>query len=189
MYGLVNQSLQGFIVKQYGKESWDAIRSKAGVEVGTFVSMESYPDSMTYQLVGAASESLSVDAEEILNGFGRHWVLVTGREGYGELLSMSGETLPEFLANLNNLHTRVGLAFQKLQPPEFRVLQDDGQQLRLQYISERDGLAPFVVGLLEGLGEVFGQELDIELIQSKADVGFDEFRVRYQAISNGTSNG
>jgi hypothetical protein len=144
---------------------------------------------MTYQLVGAASECLSVDAEEILTGFGRHWVLVTGREGYGELLNIAGKTLPEFLVNLNNLHTRVSLAFQKLQPPEFHVLQDDGQQLRLQYISERDGLAPFVVGLLGGLGELFGQEVDIELIQCKADVGFDEFRVRYQAISNGASDG
>lgn len=188
MYGLVNQSLQGFILSQYGKGSWDAIRSKAGVEVGTFVSMESYPDSMTYQLVGAASEYLSVGAEEILNGFGRHWVLVTGKEGYGELMSMAGKTLPEFLSNLNSLHTRVSLAFQDLQPPEFNVLQDDGQELRLQYISERDGLVPFVIGLLEGLGEVFGQDVDIELIQSKADVGFDEFRVRYRGISNGTSD-
>ncbi len=83
--------------------------------------------------------------------------------------------------------TRVALAFPALQPPEFRVLDNDGRQLRLQYISERDGLTPFVVGLLDGLGELFRQQVDVELIRTKEEAGFDEFHVAYQPISDGDS--
>jgi hypothetical protein len=187
MYGLVNRSLQSFIVSDYGQASWDAIRAAASVEEDSFVSMEAYPDALTYQLVGAASEHLSVGAEEILHGFGRHWVLVTGKESYGDFLILAGGSFPEFLSNLNNLHTRVALAFPALQPPEFRVLDNDGRQLRLQYISERDGLTPFVVGLLDGLGELFRQQVDVELIRTKEEAGFDEFHVAYQPISDGDS--
>lgn len=180
MYGLVNRSLQDFICQEYGESEWESIKKRAHVNVDVFVSMEAYPDEITYQLVGAASEHLTIDPSLVLHAFGRHWVLVTGKEGYGEFLNLAGDTLPEFLNNLNNLHTRVALAFQSLRPPEFNVIEDNGESLRLQYISPREGLAPFVLGLLDGLGELFCQDMEIEHTLKREDCGHDEFLVRYQ---------
>jgi hypothetical protein len=42
-------------------------------------------------------------------------------------------------------------------------------QLRLEYWSERDGLASMVVGLVEGLGDVFGLDVHVKHTLSKDD--------------------
>ena len=47
-----------------------------------FVSNEAFPDSMTYDLVGAASEVLGASASAILISFGEHWVLKTAATSY-----------------------------------------------------------------------------------------------------------
>ena len=91
----------------------------------------------------------------MLHAFGRHWVLKTALDGYGELMRSGGRNLPEFLQNLPNFHTRVSLIFSHLQPPRFKCLDVTHHCLRLAYFSHRAGLAPFVEGLLYGLGEMF----------------------------------
>ena len=58
MYGLVNKAVEELVVSNFGEDKWELIKSKAGVDVDVFISNESYPDSMTYDLVGAASEVL-----------------------------------------------------------------------------------------------------------------------------------
>lgn len=85
MYGLVNKAIEDLVCSSHGVETWGRIKSKAGVDIEVFVSSEGYPDELTYNLVGAASEVLGISSEEALHAFGEHWVLYSGREGYGEL--------------------------------------------------------------------------------------------------------
>ena len=59
MYGLVNIAIRDMVIEGYGVKTWDAIRRKAGVEVDNFVSMQNYPDEVTYKLVGAGSAVLA----------------------------------------------------------------------------------------------------------------------------------
>ena len=59
----------------------------------------------------------------------------------------------------------------------FRLERVDGE-LRLHYMSEREGLAPMVIGLLEGLGAHFDQDVEAEQIEQRADHGHDVFRLR-----------
>ena len=96
MYGLINRAVKGLVTEQFGSEAWDRIRVRAGVEEEDFISMESYDDSVTYDLVAAATEELGLDASTILEAFGGYWVEYTAVEGYGELLNSVGDTLPEF---------------------------------------------------------------------------------------------
>ena len=105
--------------------------------------------------MGAASEVLGLSAEEVLKAFGEHWVLYTGKEGYGEMLKMAGNTLPTFLQNVDNLHTRVGHLFPGMTPPSFRCTDIRENSLRLHYYSTRPGLAPMVIGLVNGLAVMF----------------------------------
>jgi len=139
----------------HGESVWEQIKAKAGVDIDVFMSNENYSDDITYKLVGAASEVLNLPAEQILIGFGEHWVLHTASEGYGGLMKASGKTLPEFMRNLPNFHSRVTLIFPKLQPPHFECTDITDRSLRLHYYSHRNGLAPFVVGLMQGLGKNF----------------------------------
>ena len=180
MYGLVNRAIEELVCHNFGEETWAAIRMAAGVDMEAFICMEPYPDEITYQLVDAASQLLGIPAETILQTFGEYWTLYTAREGYGELLKVSGDTLPEFLRNLDNLHARVGLLYPELRPPSFECTHADETGMLLHYRSERAGMAPLVIGLLQGLSKMFATELAIEHCQKRSPTGdHDIFKLTY----------
>jgi hypothetical protein len=162
MYGLVNAAIQDLVTSKFGKDKWEAIKAKVGVDIGAFSRMEPYPDDLTYKLVGATSEVLGISADDALKAFGEFWVLYTGTAGYGDIMEMAGGSLRDFLFNLDNLHTRVGQSFPKLRPPSFRFDVIDDDLIRMHYHTAREGLCPMVIGLLNGLAKRFESELKIE---------------------------
>lgn len=160
MYGLLNRAIEELVVERSGLATWHAVKRKAGVQVHAFESMESYPDEITYELVAAASEVLGESPTELLRAFGRHWILFTGRSAYGSILEAAGRDLRDFLGNLDAIHASFAAGMPELVPPRFSVSEEPGDTLRILYHSERDGLAPMVLGMLEGLGALFESELD-----------------------------
>jgi hypothetical protein len=179
MYGLVNRALEELIRTTHGDDAWEKIKERAGVDIEVFVRMDAYPDDITYRLVGAASELLNQSPDSLLKAFGKYWTLYTGREGYGDLLDAAGNTLQEALANLDDLHVRVGLMYPELKPPSFRCTDVTAEGLVLHYYSSRAGLAPMVIGLIEGLGKRFGHTLEIAPL-ARRDSGddHDSFAIR-----------
>ncbi|TVP64529.1 MAG: heme NO-binding protein [Nodularia sp. (in: Bacteria)] len=181
MYGLVNKGIHDMVCSRFGENIWQQIKQKAEVDTDVFLSMEGYPDDITHRLVKAASVVLNLSPAEIMEAFGEFWVQYTAEEGYGEMMDMSGDTLPEFLDNLDNLHTRVGISFPKLQPPSFECTDVEEDSLSLHYQSDREGLAPMVIGLVKGLGNRFDTEVEITQTQSKNDgAEHDEFLVKHK---------
>ena len=180
MYGMVNQAIEQMVLRAHGPDVWRDIQRRAGLTVEGFISNEAYPDEVTYQLVGAASECLGQPAERILHAFGEHWVLHTAREHYGPMLAATGSTLPELLEHLPRLHDRVVLIYPKLMPPRIEVTDRAERSLRLHYTSTRPGLAPFMGGLLSGLGQLFGTPTKVTLERPRgAAGGTDIFRVEW----------
>jgi predicted hydrocarbon binding protein len=162
MYGLVNAAIQEFVSTHFDVDTWARIRKEAGVETEVFNRMSPYPDSVTFDLVAGASRVLGITPDEVMKAFGEFWVLYTGRVGYGPLFALAGSNLRDFLFNLDNLHTRVGQNFDKLRPPSFRCEDVDAHSLSVHYHSERVGLCPMVVGLLDGLGKHFKTEVKLQ---------------------------
>jgi predicted hydrocarbon binding protein len=184
MYGLVNKAIQDMVRTNFGEEAWQNVKQKAAIENETFVSIEGYPDDLTHRLVRAASEVLGLSSAAIMQAFGEYWVQYTAREGFGELIDMCGDNLPEFLENLDNLHARVGIVFPKIQPPSFECTEVEEENLNLHYYSHRQGLTPMVVGLVQGLGKRFDTEVDIAQTKSREDGDdHDEFSVKYKKAS------
>jgi len=183
MYGLVNKAVQEMVTAQYGDAMWERVKEKAELADELFLSNEAYPDEVTYRLVMAASELSGTSAESILFAFGEHWVLHTARQGYGALLDAAGRSLPEFLTNLPNFHTRIAMIFPKLSPPRFEVSHQTADSLRLHYFTHRAGLTEFVRGLLSGLGRKFGTPVQSALIESKAAGNdHDVFLVQWKSL-------
>lgn len=181
MYGLVNKAIQDMICKNHGEETWEIIKQKAGLEdVDFFVSMDAYSDDITYRLVEAACVVLEMPAADILKAFGEYWVTYTAEEGYGELLDSAGDSLPQFVENLDNLHARVGLSFSELCPPSFDCEHKSETSMELHYQSSRKGLAPMVIGLLHGLGKRFQTKVDITQTSSRENgAAYDSFSIEY----------
>jgi hypothetical protein len=178
MYGLVNKAVEQMVCTHHGQATWEAIRTLAGIDDAVFVSLNQYPDDITYRLVDAASATLGASHADILRAFGRYWTLYTAKEGYGDLIRMSGPTLFEALHNLDNMHARVSLTYAHLQPPSFACSDETDTTLLCHYYSHRAGLAPMVIGLLEGLAEMYSTPATVEQV-ARRDQGADHdvFRV------------
>jgi hypothetical protein len=178
MHGLVNQGVHDLAIQLGGEQLWREIRAAAGIDEETFIGMESYPDDVTWRLVEAASRVLGISTAEVLQAFGRHWILYTARRGYGPIFDTMGRTLTEFLGNLDAMHARLSLSMPDLRPPSFVCEERNDGQIRLEYRSDRPGLAPMVIGLLNGLGELFELELTVTQTVDRIDGGdHDEFLI------------
>jgi hypothetical protein len=183
MHGLVNQGVHDLAVQLGGEQLWVDIRTAAGVDVDTFIGMDNYSDDVTYQLVHGASVVLGLSESDVLQAFGKHWIMYTARRGYGPIFETMGPTLPEFLANLDGMHTRLSLSMRELRPPSFVCEQRTDHLLRLEYWSERPGLAPMVLGLLSGLGELFEVTLSVTHTIKKSDgADHDEFMIDHRPV-------
>lgn len=177
MYGLVNKAVEDLVCSRHGEDAWAEILARAEVTVAGFVSMEPYPDEVTYRLVGAASEVLGEPTPAVLEALGEHFIRYTAPAAYGELMATFGANMREFLGNLDAMHARVGLCYPKLRPPSFVVRDVAPGVVELEYHSTREHLAPMVVGLLRGLGRSFGVEARVEHVHGRERGGFDLFRV------------
>ncbi len=73
---------------------------------------------------------------------------------------------------MNALHDRITGTFLDYIPPNFQVESLQGSRHRIHYISQREGLTPFVVGLLKGLAMRFDTSLSFHSIeQQKVEKG------------------
>lgn len=182
MYGLVNQAVEELVTERFGAEAWNTIKQKAGVTDEMFLSMQAYPDSVTYGLVAAASETLKVPADQLLEAFGEYWTLYVGSRGYGQLFERAGRTFREFMLNLHDLHSNVAVGFPELKPPSFWCTDVTDDHLCLHYQSTRPGLAPMVVGLVRGLGTMYHTRVSVTHRVRKADgADHDEFDVAFSS--------
>lgn len=180
MYGLVNKTLQEMVINRYGSAKWEEIRKESGIEPLLFITMERYPDEMTYKLVASISSVLGVPADRIIRSFGEHWFQVA-KVGYKDILDFTGDNFVDFIKNLDSMHTRVGLIFTGFRPPSFKCTEVTDSSLRLHYYSERPGLSPLVEGLLVSVGKHFSLEVDAVLDKSRAGGNdHDEFIVHFR---------
>ncbi|MFN5147933.1 MAG: heme NO-binding domain-containing protein [Flavobacteriia bacterium] len=179
MYGIVNQSIQGLVTDNHGRDKWEKIKVRSGLLQDYFISNEPYEDNITYELIGAASEVLELSEDEVLRSFGEYWILKTGYERYGDLMKAGGKNLYEFLCNLPNFHGRIMLIYPDLRPPEFVVERISEKEVTLHYYSARKGLTHFVIGLIQGLAKMFQETVEISVKdQEYTDVWHDVFQLK-----------
>lgn len=156
---MINEALKAMIKDHYGEDIWRPIATQIDIEY-TFLRMSQYPDSITYKLVAATADALGKSTAEVLEEFGDYWIDFAF-DAYGDLLAISGETFIELIENLNSLHTRVGQMMPDLKPPTFLVTKKTEASFVLLYYSDRQGLWPMIIGLLQGLGRHFHTQLEI----------------------------
>jgi hypothetical protein len=154
---MINRAIKELVVKTAGDAAWEDIAAAAYMNADNLLDSVVYDDAVTYRLVEAVSSRLAIPAEEVLVAVGRHWILFTGQEGWGPMFTAAGRDLRTFVANLDALHSRVQSSLPACRMPSFRAIDRPDGTLEVRYTSEREGLAPMVTGLLQGLVEHFGE--------------------------------
>jgi hypothetical protein len=79
------------------------------------------------------------------------------------------------------MHGHMGAMMPNLKPPRFVVEEEQGMQIKLRYYSSRQGLAPMVHGLIEGLSEKFGEPVVVRQLPRSQEVDHDEFEIDMQS--------
>jgi len=183
MYGLIHTAIRDMVIRDYGEELWHEIMKNSGLDQKAFLTMQSYDDSVTYGLIGAVAESLDEKTESVLKSFGTYWLTEAAPKVYANLLNTTGESLFEFLENLDDLHDKITLTFTNYTPPSFKLERLSSDRARLHYRSSRQGLTPFVNGLIKGMEERFKISIEIKLIES-VEVAEGEYTIFDIVIQN-----
>ena len=95
--------------------------------------------------------------------FGEYWVGFSKATAVGKLIDQGSETLIDRIKGLDEMHERIQLTMPHLNPPSFDFEEMPDGNHRLHYISNRDGLAPMVIGLLQGMAKECGVGIAVEL--------------------------
>lgn len=169
MYGMVNEGIRTFIETHHGSDTWTAICQQAGVQQAEFERMANYDDAVTYDLVGAICAHTGMPAAKVLEVFGTYWVEFAGQSSFGKLLTVTGKDFVERVEGLDDMHERILVSMPHLKPPSFDIEQTGDTTYQLHYYSERDGLAPMVIGLLHGLAAQTGEKISVKMDASKMD--------------------
>ncbi|MBU6266060.1 MAG: heme NO-binding domain-containing protein [Sphingomonadales bacterium] len=156
MYGMIHRALRGMVIEQAGEAAWDEIERGLGFGPAQQISAQIYDDAVTLAMVGAAAERMKLPVAELLGRFGRHWIGFAERGSYGAIMDFTGRDLASFIGNLDRMHQAVLAALPEARVPSFELVDATPGRLRVRYRSEREGLEPFVAGLLEGLLDRFG---------------------------------
>lgn len=182
MYGLVNKAIQDLICTKFGEDKWMEIKKLSNFNDDFFIGLNNYPDELTYTLVKNASSVLGADGSVVMQAFGEYWILYTAKEGYGEMLNLSGDTFTDFLNNLDMLHQRVNNIMPNLVAPQFSTRNETEQSIELEYRSKRLGLCPMVIGLLNGLCQRFNlTEYQVsQIVQKGEQSDCDVFRITWK---------
>jgi hypothetical protein len=184
MLGMVNYALQEMVTERLGAEAWESIRVEAEVADRVFVIMKQYPDEVTYRLAGIVAQRMGVGVPDALHAFGHYWMAFAERQPWGKVMHSMASNVRELIPALNEMHSRIALSFPGVTMPQFRCDDAEGGSLLVHYFSPRPGLAPFVQGVLEGIGAMYGETIEVDQVEYKdRGASHDVFRIRFPAAA------
>ena len=180
MYGMVNKFISTTVINRYSEQDWKDINQSLEDYESSFIEMQPYSDDVTFNLVGACVTHLNVDAATFLRQMGEDWVKETSKGSYRAMYALVSGGAFEFLSNLNNMHQVISAQLKELVPPSFLCQKNDDGSITIHYYSTRDGLEPFVEGLLLGVCNYFNEPATITFVEAKtADTPFSTFRINF----------
>jgi len=172
MYGMIHQGARSLAVARLGQEEWDALAARNGLTEAHFIGLRHSSDAETLRLVGLIAERLGFGLAETLLEFGRSWFEFAATAGFGRTLRMAGGDIETFVGNLERMHVAIGSTMPRARLPSFEIVSRSAQEIRMVYRSERDGLAPFLEGILVAAAERFGEDIHVTHDARPEDVLF-----------------
>jgi hypothetical protein len=158
MKGIVFNLLEQCVTDAHGADTWDDLLESAGVD-GAYTSLGNYDDEELIKIVAAASERLSIAADEVERWFGRAAMAPLAKL-YPEFFECHSRPCG-FIQTLNEvIHPEVRKLYPGADVPVFRFDPTGEGQVIMGYRSHRR-MCAFAEGLIEGAAHHFGEQVAI----------------------------
>ena len=116
---------------------------------------------------------------------GEQFLLWCHEYGHSKILKVLGRSLLDFLTNIDSLHDSLTSLYPQMKPPSFRCSPGiEKSDFYLHYYSVRDGLDPFVVGMVKAASRKYYQtEVTVTLLVKKGQDGSDHSVFLIQGVA------
>ncbi|OAN81932.1 heme NO-binding protein [Sulfitobacter pontiacus] len=160
MHGLINHTIQRFVLDSFGHRVWAqvALRADLCAVMGTadFEPMLTYNDAITPRVINRLSAVMKRAIPDLLEDLGAWLVSNPDREGVRRLLRFGGDDFEEFLHSLNDLPERAILAVEDLQLPQMEVAQLDDWRFTLTCRGKVQGFGYVMMGVMRVIADDYG---------------------------------
>ena len=160
MHGLINKSLQVFLIDTFGAGAWQEIALRSGVtqRLGPdgFEAMRLYDDDLTEAILGAASAILRRPRDSLLEDLGTYLVSHERMEALRRLLRFGGVSFTDFLFSLDDLQGRSRLAVPDLALPDLVIDEGGPGRFTLRCRGGTPGFGLVMTGILRALADDYG---------------------------------
>ena len=156
MHGLINRSIQCFLVDTYGGAVWGEVVQTAGLGFDNFEAMLSYDPDITEAVILAAMGVLGRPREVLLEDLGTYLVSHPNLEALRRLLRFGGVSFSDFLDSLEDLPERGRLALPEIDLPCLRLTDQGNGVLELSTSIMIPGVGHVIVGLLRAMADDYG---------------------------------
>lgn len=177
MVGNINMVFYEYISLKHSPEAWIEIADLLKLKEQFVVQGSAYPDAMTYKIAEAASSILKIPKSKILHEIGKYYVVDVLHNQYDNLKLLPGKTLKDILEYLPTYHNRLGIIQPYLHLPTFlsRPLGERGYEIWYKGETLDDHL--FIIGLLDGIIQVYNYGVSATVKQTKKRSSKEQFDV------------
>jgi hypothetical protein len=114
-----------------------------------------FDDQMGILIVNTLSTIINIEPHILLNQMGVFFIQKTIQEKYGNIIFAGGLSLEEFINNLPKFHSKMLSLLQNTDPPDLVVERIEANKILLHYYSNRTGMIEFLIGILEGVAQIY----------------------------------
>lgn len=176
MKGTIIVCLRDMLAEQYGQsvEQWKDLMAAAGVDRHKVILLSTdVEDTQALALFGEAQRRHFKSHQELADAYGNYWSVVYAPKIYSSVYK-GVKNARQFLLKLDQVHVQVTESMANARPPRFRYEEREDGMLVVHYISPR-GLVHLYAGLARGIGNYFGEKLDVQVLDdSQVAIRFPE---------------
>lgn len=166
MKGVVVLCLKNMLKERYGKNAYDRILTKSGIDPRTIIRAgDDFEDELVFNIVQNTCAELDLTPIELSTQFGEYWMLVYAPKLYF-VYFMGIDNSKDFILKMNEVHDRTTKNIPNSRPPRFEFKWLNDKHLIMSYYSHRP-MVDYFVGLLKGVGKYFSEDLQVQKLDDK----------------------
>ncbi|XP_076255193.1 soluble guanylate cyclase 89Da-like isoform X2 [Rhynchophorus ferrugineus] len=168
MYGMLLESVQHFVQKEYGDDVWKKALQLSECKITVFNTHQVYPDHIMSNIASALAKITSKSYDSFMIFFGRCFVRFFSNYGYDATIKATGRNFTDFLENVDNIHSQFRLSYPKMKSPSMYLTKVDQHGCVLVYRSKRSGFTHYLMGQLEQIAaEIYHLELESNILSTE----------------------